>query len=72
MGTKKGQRRKTARRAYSGYEVTYNSGAKRMTLRQKFRTKAQAKAVARAIASRQQKAGGKKRLGRNPRVRKVR
>ena len=67
MGTKKGQRRKTARRAYSGYEVTYNAGAKRVVLRNKFKTKTQAKAFAQSIKGKQK--GGK---SRNPRVRKVR
>ena len=68
MGTKKGQRRKTARRAYSGYEVTYNAGGKRLALRRKFKRKSQAKFVAQSIKGKP-KAGGK---SRNPRVRKVR
>ena len=66
MGTKKGQRRKTARRAYKGYEVTarISRGGKRTVSGQKFRTKSQARKWAKTTA--------KNRRGSNPRIRKVR
>ncbi len=65
MGTKKGQRRKTARRAYSGYEVTarISRKGKRAVSGKKFRTKAEARKWAKTTA--------KNRPGSNPRVRKV-
>ena len=65
MGTKKGQVRKTARRAYKGYEVTYNAGGKRFALRRKFKTKSDAKRFVKNVTK-------KKGANRNPRVRRVR
>jgi len=66
MGTKKGQTRKTARRAYKGYEVTaqISRGGKRTVSGQKFRTKAEARKWAKTTAQ--------NRPGSNPRVRRVR
>ena len=65
LGTKKGQRRKTARRAYSGWEVTAQVTRRgKRAVSQKFKTKTAAKKYARTTA--------KARPGSNPRVRRVR
>ena len=64
MGTKKGQRRKTGRRAFSGWEVTAQiTRSGKRAVSQKFKTKTAAKKYARTTA--------KARPGSNPRVRRV-
>jgi len=69
LGTKKGQRRKTARRAYSGWEVTGNKiGRKTRHPIRSFRTKSEAN----RFIKKQLKTPGYPTRGSNLRVRRVR